>query len=280
MTNACRVSPLNYVDIGTVTATSSETGWSVTNLQSTVREYCWRSTSTSTQTITGTFGGRRLAANCWGAWPGDYSTMYGSEIQVRLFDGTDLVYDSGNLDFFSTGLMGTGPFGGVLWADSIPDIQGFRSRFPVGRHFETVTADSYEMIFNPATFVPSFFELRRIWVGESVALTANAKAQGLMPGFRSNSANDRSLGGSARRLVRARWKGMRLEAMLESQDELNTWNNLSYFCDPGREVWVSLFQDAGKLQEIYSVLGSMKVLPAPTGVDYGINSVSVEIEES
>jgi hypothetical protein len=283
MTEYVRIVPINYVDTATsVAATSEATRFPVTNLQSNIRDRSWRSSNQSAQTITGTFPfitARTFSA--WGLWPGAF--LYGNFVQMKIWDGTDPIFDSG-LDAFTrpSGIgdwLASNAFGTANYTNA-----GLASLAAHVEYFTPVASSqagpTFELtVQHGGSPNGAYFEARRLWVGEYVDAPFPADASSFTWRWITTSRASRAFGGSLRRLVGSKVRAFRFDTLLDSEADRQTWANLLYFCEPGKEVVISLFQTVAKQHEDFTILGSV-VSAQIAAVSYGVWKVSLEVEES
>lgn len=269
---ALRLVPTNFLDTDhctdlAATSEASATLLAATNLQSNVRDKVWRSTSLASQSITGSWGGNVRQISMWGIWPaGDgTSSLIGATERVRLWRDvakTDLVYDSGTIDHFTftgenynTFLWGVQQWG-VDNADKTARLA------PRVKWFTAVPASAFQIdIANAGAVDTNYFESRRICLGDYVEAPYNALF-GASPQWKSASELQRTVGGSLRRLTRARWRELRFETVFGTEADRARWSDLQYLCDPSREIVISIFpgDSSEKKERDFTVLGSLEVL--------------------
>lgn len=275
---SCRVTPVNYADTATVTVGTAEAaGYPVTNLQSNLRDRVWRTVGTASHVVTVTFPAARTIS-FWGLWPG--ADMIGSQVAVVAKLAAATVYTSGTLDFLDFAAAGwsTPAWGTIPW--TVEPALSIARRAPLQRHITPVSADTLTFTFTDVTLAPAFFEVRRLWVGEYIdAPNVNARV-GAASGWESNSNQMRTLGGSLIRRVGSPHRKMRFEVFLATEADRLIWNNIMYACDLGREVVFSLFQDAGKKGDDFTVMGSLRVLNPMVFGEADMHTLEIEIVES
>lgn len=286
MADVIRIIPFNYIDTATsVTATSEATRFPVTNLQSNIKDRLWRSTSQSTQTITGTFpivgGGAIFSA--WGLWPGAQA-LYLNFVRFKIFDGTDLLFDSGLDRFTMPGSSAASWVTGEAFSNSTyAGSSGFRA--PHVEYFTPVTTaesgPTFELtVQHNGTPTAGYFEARRLWAGAYVDAPFPADASSFTWRWVTTSQAKRAFGTSLRRLVGSKTKAFRFDTFLNSEADRAKWAAILYYCEPGAEVVVSLFQEGDKAtQNDFTILGSV-FNASMVAVSYGVWKVSFEVEES
>lgn len=253
----------------------------VSNLQSKQNDRVWRSSDLTPQVIIGDWGGDAQTLSAWSLKGVD---MIGAQVQVEFFDGlgspATKLYDSGLLDFFSmTGGWGTTAWGSLSWLKE--PARSIAKRALLTRYFPAVSGvKSFAITIVNSSVSPAYFELRRLWMGEYIDAANNVKTEGVAAGWASNSEITRIVSAGLDRLLRGRWREMRFEVFLESEEERSLWNNLLFVCDPGYEVLMSLAQDASKQEFDFSVMGSLKNLNPPIVLEYNMHTLQMEIVES
>lgn len=274
--------PVNYFDeCEDLTATTSEAAFPVTNLQSNVRSNVWRSTDLTSHVVEGTFGGNARPVSMFGIWPsGNEATLMGAEVRVQLWSDEAMsvsVYDQ-TLDFFD--FSGTG-WGSFAWGShpwGVDPANRIARLTPLIRYFTGVTCASFRFTFTDSAMDATYFESRRIWLGDAV--TATYMPSVLVPGWESQSQQERTPGGTLRRLVRTPTRRMTFELMFNTEAERAAFNDLLYASDPGREIVWSFFQDQGRKEHHFTIMGSMASQPPMPYEAVNFHTLRIEMVES
>lgn len=262
-----RVVPVNFFDdVEDLAVTPSAVSTlPVTNLQSDVRGNVWRSTSLDAQVITGSFGGNARQISHLSIWPADGSSLIGSQVAVKLWSDvakTTLVRNIAATDFFTpTGeVYNTFLWGIQSWGVDNDDRTARLAAFL--SWFTPVAVSAFEItITNAGAVDTQYFESRRIVLGDYKEAPYNA-AIGAAPTPMTNSELHRTIGGSLRRLQRAKWRGMKFETVFDTEADRSSWSDIQWVCDPSKEIVVSLFPaDAlPKKERDFTYLGSLEVM--------------------
>lgn len=279
---ALRILPVNVFDEATISVSPAAVSTlPVTNLQSNIRDRVWRSTDLSTQVISGSWGGNARPISAWGIWPG---SLMGAKVVVRLFSDTAFtseVYNSGTLDAFTFGGIGWGSFawGATPWGVEASDRTCRLA--PLVKYFTEVTAASFTItILTSGGMDTPYFEARRFWFAQYVDAPYNAEF-GAAPAWRSSSEHQRTIGGSLRRLRRARWRELRFETVFATETDRATWSDLSYVSDPANEIVLSLFPaEASRRERDFTVMGSLEVLNPMAFENVNFHRLQLAIVES
>lgn len=281
-----RVVPVNFFDqsLDVAVSPAAVSTLPITNLQSNVRGDVWRSPNLNQQTITGTFGGNVREISMWGIWPAAGSSLIGSRIRVQLWSDVakaTRVYDSGTLDFFTPT--------GVAWATFLWGVQSWgvdnadrTARLaPKVLWISPVAVSSFQIDITSVYVDTPYFESRRVWLGDHVEAPFNAQ-YGAAPQWKSNSLQRRAVGGSLRRMGRARWSELRFETVFATEADRSIWADIVYTCDPANEIVLSLFPgDASpKRERDFTCLGSLEALNPLVFSNTDFHTLQLAIVES
>lgn len=259
-----RLLPVNFFDQASISVSpAAVTTMPLTNLQSNIRSNVWRSTGLANQVISGSWGGNVRNVSAFAIWPGTgAAALIGSQVKLRLLANGSEVYNSGFLDFFTyTGLAwGTFLWGVGPWGVEASDKTARLAPFLI--YLTATPADAFEITIAATGGIDtSYFEARRIWLAEYVEAPQTA-AEGAQPQWKSGSVQQRSIGGSLRRLKRAIWRELRFDTQFESETDRQTWSDLINLCDPANEIVIDLFptEAPARRWRDHVVMGSMEVL--------------------
>lgn len=261
-----RIVPVNAIDDATLAVSPAAVSTlPETNLQSSVRSNLWRSPNLDPQTITFNWGGNVRRVSHFSLWPSaQASALIGATVRLELFSDTEMatgVLDQ-TWDFFTfTGAAwGVDAWGVFRWG--VADDDRTARLAPLSKWFSAVNASAGRItIANGGAVDTPYFEARRIVLGEYQEAPYNALV-GAAPQWRSNSEHQRTVGGSLRRLRRAKWRELRFETVFSTDADRAKWSDIVQACDPGQEVLVCLFPgDANERDERdFTVLGSLEAL--------------------
>lgn len=265
-----KIVPVNFFDAehcsDLAVSPAAATNFPVTNLQSNARDTTWRSADLSAVSITGSFGGNARRVSFWGLWAAAAgSSLIGAQVRVRHWSDaakTTVSYDSGTLNFWTPTGENYNEFawGAHPWNCEHGDRTSRLA--PKARFHSAVSSSAFQIdITNAGAIDTSYFEARRLWIGDYVEAPYNAGI-GAAPQWRSSSQHQRSIGGALRRLVRAVWREMRCEIALNSEAHRKAWSDLCHVAEPGKEIVFSLFEEADGERRFrdHIVLGSLEVL--------------------
>lgn len=281
-----RIVPVNEFDTATLTATpAAVTTLPATNLQSNVRDRLWRSTSLASQALEFTWGGNVRRISHFSLWPSaQASSLIGSSVRLQLYSDLAMsssAYDQ-TWDFWTPTGPGWGddPWGAFQWGAAYDDRTSRLA--PLSKWFTTVNASAGRVtITNGGAVDTDYFEARRIVLGEYQEAPYNAGI-GAAPQWRSNSTQQRTIGGSLRRLSRARWRELRFETIFASDADRAEWADIIYACDPGNEVLVSIFpaNASERLERDFTILGSLEALNPIVFENYEFHRLQLAFLES
>jgi hypothetical protein len=284
-----RIVPENWIDADhcadlAVTSEASES-YAVENLQSNVRDKVWRSTSLDSQVITGTFGGNARQISHLSIWPADGSSLIGATVAVRMWSDvaqTTLVRNVSATNFFTP----TGDnYNEFLWGIQqwgVANDDKTARLAPYLSWFTPVAVSAFEItIANAGAVDTSYFEARRIWIGDYVDAPYNASL-GASPQWKSGTQHRRTVGGSLRRLSRAKWRELRFDTVFATEADRSEWADLMYLCAPEREILVSLFpaNASAKKERDFTVLGSLEALNPLVFANPDFHTLPLAIVES
>lgn len=281
-----RIVPVNAIDDATLAVTPAAVSTlPATNLQSNVRSNLWRSPNLDPQTITFNWAGNVRRVSHFSLWPSaQASALIGATVRLELFSDLAMatgVYDQ-TWDFFSfTGAAwGVDAWGVFRWG--VADDDRTARLAPLSKWFSAVNASAGRItIANGGAVDTPYFEARRIVLGEYQEAPYNALV-GAAPQWKSNSEHQRTVGGSLRRLRRARWRELRFETVFSTDADRAKWSDIVQACDPGQEVVISLFPgDADeRFERDFTVLGSLEALNPIVFENYQFHRAQFAFTES
>lgn len=281
-----RIVPVNDFDDSVLSVTPSAVSTlPITNLQSNIRDRLWRSPNLDPQTFTGHWNGNVRRVSHFSLWPSaQASSLIGATVRLELFSDTAMatgVYDQ-TWDFFTfTGAAwGVDAWGVFRWG--VADDDRTARLAPLSKWFTAVNASAYRItVANGGAVDTPYFEARRILLGEYQEAPYNG-AYGMAPQWRSNSEHQRTIGGSLRRLVRAKWRELRFETIFSTDADRAKWSDIVHACDPGAEVLVSIFAAnvSERLERDFTVLGSLETLNPIVFENYQFHRAQFAFTES
>lgn len=254
--------PVNFFDEATISVSPAAVSTlPLANLQSNVSDEVWRSPNLDPQVISGTWGGEARPVSSWGLWPGKgAASLIGAKVRVQLYSDTAYatqVYDSGTLDFFDFSGTGWGDFDWGVHPWGVEEGDYTARLAPLVKFFTQVSAGSFRItITNGGAVDTPYFEARRFWLAQAVEAPYTARP-GAQPRWAPGSRQERTVGGVLQRQSRPSTRELSFELRLVTEAQRQVWSDLAYYCDPSREIVLSLFPGAGGRQERdHVVLGS------------------------
>lgn len=177
-------------DINTLTATSE--ALPIENVQESGRDLVWRSTSTATQTITGSFSSLQLI-NCLVL--GRHNFSGGATVRYILKNGATTVFDSGTSSVSTIIPAGVFIVGVDPWLATYDDqFDTKAARIWLDQNYY---ADNFEIQISDATNTDSYIQFGRLFIGLSTELTYNMD-YGATLGYQDSSEHIRTDGGGLR----------------------------------------------------------------------------------
>lgn len=281
-----RIVPVNDFDDAVLTVTPSAfSTLPATNLQSNVRDRLWRSPNLDQQVLTFNWAGNVRRVSHFSMWPSaQASSLIGATVRLELF--SDLAMATGVLDqtwdffTFTGAAWGVDAWGVFRWG--VADDDRTARLAPLSKWFSAVNASAGRItVANGGAVDTPYFEARRIVLGEYQEAPYNALV-GAAPQWKSNSEHQRTIGGSLRRLRRAKWRELRFETVFSTDADRAKWSDIVYACDPGQEAVISLFPgDASERDERdFTVLGSLEALNPFVFENYQFHRLQLAFTES
>lgn len=281
-----RIVPVNDFDDATISvAPSAVSTLPVTNLQSNIRDRLWRSPNLDQQVITGHWNGNVRRLSHFSLWPSaQASSLIGSTVRLQVY--SDLAMATSVLDqtwdffTFTGAAWGVDSWGVFRWG--VADDDRTARLAPLSKWFTAVNASAFKITINNGGAVDTpYFDARRIVLGEYQQAPYNAGI-GAAPQWRSNSTQQRTIGGVMRRQARARWRELRFETIFQTDAERAKWSDIVHDCDPASEVLISLFPGnaSERLERDFTVLGSLETLNPIVWENYEFHRAQFAFTES
>ena len=281
-----RLIPVNHFDDAAISvAPAAVSTLPVTALQTYDREDLYRSPNLDPQVITGHWNGNVRVIDHVSVWPSaQRSSLIGSRWRFEFFRDAAWVtsiYDTGTLDFFAFNGSAFGLAGYGVEPYGVDPTDRTARLAPFLRYFAAVNAGSFRItITNGGAVDKPYFEARRIWMGQSVIGPRNASF-GAAPQWLTNSELKRTIGGSAQRLARARWRGLRIDSRVFTEADRATWSDLLSVCTPDREIILTCFPGEGARRERdFTVMGSLEALNPLSFMNRNYHTLQLAIVES
>lgn len=255
MTTNIRIVPRNFHDEATLTASTEATLFPVTETQNSARDNVWRSTSTATATISGTFSRSRVV-NFFGMF---YHRNQGSSIRVQCY--TDAAWSSaatgGDTGTVSINkVVGGSGDTGFQWGDDpygTGQYDPLIAEQPYWYYFPAnVTLQSYKVTFSShvTTFwSDAFWHTGRLWLGKYFQPRINPAYNGNGLAWQDNTERNRTRGGSLRTNVGFRWRQMKMTLEEVDETESPVWFDILARSGTGKDLVVSLFPEDGTRRE-------------------------------
>ncbi len=268
-TNLMRVVPKNFHDLAVLTASADPaSGFPLNFTQNTIRDRVWRSADTGSSpsardiTIFGLLP-RDMDVSFFGMFR---HRNYGGKCELKLFsDGawTTQVYASTALPIttvFSSGYSwGDNPYG-LGQQDPFVGEAAFRIWLP-----SLTTCRSYSITFSHSAspFGYDYWQISRLWLGKYFELLRDP-AFGVALGWAESTDGNRNrtLGGSLRTSIPARWRVMKMDLHAMAEIERATWMDIYAYCQTSRDLIVAVYPaDAdGRRDRDYMLDGKLSAL--------------------
>lgn len=238
-----RIGYLNYADLATLTASPvADTTKPVTYLQNDARGYTFAATSAASQDIKGEWGGTAYTISQLALWR--HNLAYADTIRLILYPNADWtgtpVYDSTALAAYESGLF-------TAWG------WGFTNRY-----------------FTPAAAVKSFkitvaaaaaLEFQRLYLGPYTE-AEYMPGEGAQVGWQGNSTQTRREGGSLGVDVKAKWRQLVFDMMVDTEANRAIWMEIGRYATNEKTVCASFYPGAGGTSERdMSVMGKFEDSP-------------------
>ena len=281
-----RLIPVNHFDGAAIAVSPAAVATlPVTALQTYDREQLWRSPNLEPQVITGHWNGNVRVVDHVSVWPSaQASSLIGSRWRFEFFRDADWIagiYDTGTLDYFAFSGSAFGSAGYGVEPYGVDPTDRTARIAPLLRYFTAVNAGSFRItVTNGGAVDTPYFEARRIWMGQSVVAPRNANF-GAAPQWLTNSELRRTIGGSAQRLARARWRGLRVDTRVFNEADRATWSDLLAVCTPEKEIILTCFPGEGARRERdFTVMGSFETLNPMPFMNRNYHTLQLAIVES
>jgi len=267
MTNNLRVISTNDVDAATLTSGDFTASLPVGNLQLEGRARVARTTNaTGTKTINGNFAGSTLCSAL---------VLYGHNLtgaatwRLRLYAGANqtgtVVYDSTTLTPLTSIGWGSFAWGVAPWGNGV--FNDWQQPFYT-LWFTGVFALSFRLELADPLNPAGYLQASRLIIGRYLTPAFNAE-YGLALAWDTNSEQRRTLGGSVRTDRRASFRRLSFDLGLLDISERALWLDLARVNGLHREIFVSVYPEAGAdLERDHSMLGKFSqaapnTLPVP-----------------
>lgn len=267
-----RVVPYNDHDDATLTASAAPvTGYPEEDTQNDIRSRVYRSSGTSTVSITGVVTANRVA-NCFFLFR---HTLAGANVRLQLYSDAGAsaqVYDSTTLP-----AVWYTDSDAYTWSTGSNDP--LVSEAPFRHYFTDTTYRSYKITFSGTPTYYSYFQVSRIVLGKYIEFARQPRF-GLPLGFADNTDKTRSLGGSLRSNIGATWGTMTLDLGRVEDAERPFWVKMKRRNGTGRSWVLSLYPGNGTdLERDYTMLCKFVALD-PIIRDMAVYTQRLQIEET
>jgi hypothetical protein len=254
MANNLRVISTNDVDAATLTSGDFTASLPVGNLQLEGRARVARTTNaTGTKTINGNFAGSTLCSAL---------VLYGHNLpgaatwRLRLYAGANqtgtVVYDSTTLTPLTSIGWGSFAWGVAPWGNGV--FNNWQQPFYT-LWFTGVFALSFRLELADPLNPAGYLQASRLIIGRYLTPAFNAE-YGLSLAWDTNSEQRRTLGGSVRTDRRASFRRLSFDLGLLDISERALWLDLARVNGLHREIFVSVYPEAGAdLERDHSMLG-------------------------
>jgi len=254
MTANARFVPSNFHDDATLTASEAAAGFPVTNTQTDARDTVWRSATTGTVTISGTFSRNRIV-NAFGMFR---HQNHGGSIRLQLY--TDNAWatpatggDTGTVAINK--IVGGSSDTADVWGDDPYGIGGYDpliTNSPYWYWFASpVTIQSYKITLSghSTTFWSgAYWQISKLVLGKYFETGINP-SYGAELGWMDNTDRNRTRGGSLRTNQGATWRVTKMTLDAVAENESPIWNDIIANSGTGRSIMASLFPEDGTRME-------------------------------
>lgn len=263
----------NDHDDAVLTPSAAEaSGFPVTDTQNDIRSRVWRTTSTSSQSVTGVLSATR-SANHFSAWR---LRAAGASLRIQLYSDAGAsvqVYDSTALAINSCFTV-SDPF---TWSTGTNDP--FLEQSPFRHWFPTTSYRSYKITWSGTPTNWGYFQASRFVLGKYFELARQPKF-GMSLGAADLTDRNRSMGGSLRTNVGESWRTMKLDLGGVNANERATLQKFRHYVGTGRSFVVSIYpEDNTELERDHMLLGKFSSLD-PAIRDIAIYTTTMQIEET
>lgn len=280
-----RIGWRNFLDEATVSASEAATEFPASNTQNDGRDDAWRSTTTGTVTMSWTWSRDRVF---------DYVGIFrhrnqGSNVRWEFFS------DAAWTTAAAGGDTGTVAFNKVVGSSSDTAFATGDDPYGIGQYdpliaespwwnwfASPVTARSARATFSSHVTTywnDAFWHIGRIVAGKAFSPRINPSYDGNGLTWADNTTRKRTLGGSLRSNVGARWREVRLQLDGIDENEVPVWMDIMATAQTGRAVMVSLFPEDGTRKERDNmILGKFESL-GPLGRRVGRLTKSIALIE-
>lgn len=248
-----RIVPRNFHDEATVTASEAASGFPAANTQNTARDQAWRSSTTGTVTIDGTFS-RARTVSFFGMFR---HRNHGGSIRVELFSDaawTTLATGGDTGTVAINKIVGGAGDTAYQWGDDpygIGQYDPLIAESPYWYWFSPVAVQSYRVTLSAhsTTFWSgAYWQISRLWLGNHFEPAVNPDF-GSALGWMDNTDRNRTRGGSLRTNLGARWRTAKMDLQSLNEDESPVWLDIMAWAETGKDVVASLFPLDGTRRE-------------------------------
>lgn len=235
-----RIGYLNHADSATLTATPTAVSGAVSYLANDSRGDVMLGTVTS-QVIKGTWNGTSKTISQLTLWRTNLA--YGDLVRLQLHENADwtgtTVYDSTSLAAYASGLFDD-------WGWSF-----------VNRYFTPYSCKSFTLGIAAAA-AP---QLARIYLGPyTEAPIQIGEGATLTP--ETNSTQKRSEGGSLRTIVKADWRSLAFDMMVETEAYRAAWHEINRYTSISKAFVASVYPgDGGTVERDLTIYGKWQTPP-------------------
>lgn len=281
MTANLRIVPRNFHDEATLSVTEAAGSFPISETQNHARDSAWRSATTGTVTVSGTFT-RARTANFFGMFR---HRCHGGKVQLELFSDTawiSSVYDSTALAVNK--IVGGSGDTAYAWGDDPYGLGPYDPLFiesPYWLWFATQTFQSYQITLSDhsTTFWPDYWQISRLWLGKYFEPRINPSYDGHGLGWVDNGDNNRTAGGSLRSNLGARWREGKMTLNSVDEHESPVWMDITANSRTGKDVVSSLFPEDGTRRERDNILCCKFASLDPLGRQVGRLTKNLAIRE-
>jgi hypothetical protein len=285
MTTNARFCFRNFHDEATVTASTEANEYPATDTQNYIRDAAWRSTTTSSSTILGTFSRNRVI-NWWGMFR---HREHGGQVRFEGFTNDNW---TGAATGGDTGIVNVNKIVGssgdtaFAWGDDpygAGQYDPLLIESPYWYYFASpVTIRSYRITLSSHSTTywnDDYHHVGRIWVGKYFQPRVNPSYDGFGFGWRDNTERSRSRGGSLRSNIGSRWREARMQLDGIDENEAPVWNDGIANSQMGKDIFASMFpEDETRLERDNMGLFKLASLN-PIGRQVSRLTTSLQLEE-
>jgi hypothetical protein len=232
----------------TTGATASGYNIALTNMQSTLRDAIWRSTTATTQVIKGDWAGEDRKIGFVGLFR---HLNHGGSIRTQLFSdqaATVQVFDSGTVAIASSIAIGSLVWGAVNSTNAANTDLLYYAQ-PYGLFFTMTTCKSFKVTL---TGTPSngngYYQVSRLALGPWLEFGVNPDL-GMALTWLNNDVRIRTTGGSQLTTFGRRWRRLEFDLNYLGDNDRRALLDLLAYAGNSRDMVVSVFPGAGGRDE-------------------------------